>query len=33
MMLLYKIDDNEIEPAVMPIGLEEMVKLFETADI
>lgn len=33
MMLLYKIDDSEIEPAVTPIGLEEMVKLFETADI
>lgn len=33
MMLLYKIDENEIEAAVTPIGLEEMVKLFETAYI
>lgn len=33
MMLLYKIDEKEIEQAVIPIGLEEMVKLFENADI
>jgi len=33
MMLLYKIDENEIEAAVTPIGLEEIVKLFENADI
>jgi len=33
MMLLYKIGDEEIEPAVTPVGLEEMVKLFKSADI
>jgi peroxiredoxin family protein len=33
MMLLYKIDEKEIEQDVIPIGLEEMVKLFENADI
>lgn len=32
-MLLYKIDEKEIEQAVTPIGLEEIVKLFENADI
>lgn len=33
MMLLYKINEKEIEQAVSPISLEEMLKLFETADI
>ncbi len=33
MMLLYKIDEKEIEQAVVPIDLDEMVKLFESADI
>lgn len=33
MMLLYKIGDDEIEPAVTPLGLEAMVQLFENADV
>jgi peroxiredoxin family protein len=33
MMLLYKIGEAEIEPAVIPLGLDEMVKLFEDADV
>jgi len=33
MMLLYKIGEDEIEPAVTPIGLEEMVRIFETMDV
>jgi len=33
MMLLYKIDEKEIGQAVSPVSLEEMLKLFETADI
>ena len=33
MMLLYKIGEDEIEPAVAPLGLEEMVQLFENADV
>jgi len=33
MMLLYKIGDQEIEQAVTPISLAEVMKLFETADI
>lgn len=33
MMLLYKIDEKEIEQSVSPISLEEMLKLLETADI
>jgi len=33
MMLLYKIGEDEIEPAVAPIGLKEMVELFENQDV
>lgn len=33
MMLLYKIKENEIEPAVTPIGLEEMTRVFKSADV
>lgn len=33
MMLLYKIGEKDIEPAVTPIGLREMVQLFESADV
>ena len=33
MMLLYKIGADEIEQAVTPIGLDEMVTLFEAADL
>jgi peroxiredoxin family protein len=33
MILLYKIDEQEIEQAVTPISLEEMMKLIETSDI
>jgi predicted peroxiredoxin len=32
MMLLYKIDLSRIESSVTPIGLTEMVKLFDSAD-
>ncbi len=33
MMLLYKIREDMIEPAVTPVGLEKMIELFETADV
>ncbi|MDF1552866.1 MAG: hypothetical protein P1P84_07380 [Deferrisomatales bacterium] len=33
MMLLYKIGEDQIEPAVTPIGLQEMVTLFENPDV
>ena len=33
MMMLYKIGEDEIETAVTPIGLDEMVKLISSADI
>ena len=33
MMLLYKIGEDEIEPAVTPIGLEKMVELFAHPDV
>lgn len=33
MMLLYKISENEIEPAVTPIGLQKMVELFGTPKV
>ena len=33
MMLLYKIGEDEIEPAVTPIGLKKMVELLETPDV
>lgn len=33
MMLLYKIGEEEIDPAFKPVGLEEMVKLFESANV
>jgi predicted peroxiredoxin len=33
MMLLYKIDKNEIEQAVTPIGLKKMVELLEKRDV
>lgn len=32
MMLLYKIRDDEIDPTVRPIGLKQMIKLFQSAD-
>ena len=32
MMRLYKIDQERIDPAVTPIGLEKMVTLFEVSD-
>lgn len=33
MMLLYKISENEIEPAVTPIGLQKMIELFGTPEV
>ncbi len=33
MMLLYKIDEAGIAPAVTPIGLKEMIEVFARADI
>ncbi len=33
MMLLYKIGEDEIEQAVTPIGLKEMVELLENPDV
>lgn len=33
MMLLYKINENEIEPTVTPIGLKKMVELFAAPDV
>jgi peroxiredoxin family protein len=33
MMLLYKIGEDEIEPAVTPIGLERMVEVLEGPDV
>ena len=33
MMLLYKIGENEIEPAVTPIGLRKMIALFESREV
>ncbi|MBI4660610.1 MAG: DsrE family protein [Verrucomicrobia bacterium] len=33
MMLLYKIGEDQIEPAVTPIGLEEMARVFKSADV
>jgi len=33
MMLLYEIPDDRIDPAVEPIGLQEMVGLFAGADV
>jgi predicted peroxiredoxin len=33
MMLLYKIDENEIEPAATPIGLQKMVELFGNSEV
>jgi len=33
MMLLYKIGEDDIEPAVVPVGLEKMVEIIESADV
>jgi len=33
MMLLYKIGEDEIESAVTPVGLKELVELFQRADV
>jgi hypothetical protein len=32
MMLLYKIDPMRVAKSITPIGLAEMVKLFESVD-
>lgn len=33
MMLLYKIGEEQIESAVTPIGLEDMARVFKSADV
>jgi hypothetical protein len=33
MMLLYKIGEDEIEPAVTPVGLEKMAELLTNRDV
>ncbi|GAB4252266.1 hypothetical protein [Deferrisoma sp.] len=33
MMLLYKIPEDRIDPAVKPVGLAEMIRLFEGANV
>ena len=33
MLLLYKIGEDEIEPAVTPVDLQKMVELFERPDV
>lgn len=33
MMLLYKIGEKEIEPAVTPVGLKKMAEIFTNADV